>query len=196
MTWWIKARRAHTVLPGMFLPFCFLAVLWRDTVLDLPSFLAGTLPAPVIALLPILLCAALALCLDSRLPAAETTATRRVAWMDTALAGATVLAACATALLAWKLSGADAGLNLGRDTAFLVGLMLLVRSVAGSRAVLAPVAWGFAVLFLGSAPDGHIYFWTVLLRPSTDPIAAAAAVLACAGGLAALLVRPATTSGI
>ncbi|UNS95087.1 hypothetical protein MMF93_00370 [Streptomyces tubbatahanensis] len=77
-----------------------------------------------------------------------------------------------------------------------MGLMLMVRSVAGSRAVLAPVAWGFAVLFLGRAPDGHLYFWTVLLRPGTDPVAATAAVLACAGGLAALLVRPATTAGI
>ncbi|MEU2721784.1 hypothetical protein [Streptomyces smyrnaeus] len=194
MTWWIKARRAHTVLPGLFLPFCLLALLWRDTVLDLPSFLAGAVPAPVIALLPILLCAALALCLDSRLPAAEATAIRPVAWMDTALAAGTVLAACATALLAWKLGGADAGLSLGRDTAFLVGLMLLVRSLAGSRAVLAPVAWGFVVLFLGRGPGGHVYFWTVLLRPSTDPVAATAALLAFAGGLAALLIRPATES--
>ncbi|MEU3192671.1 hypothetical protein ABZ686_18990 [Streptomyces sp. NPDC006992] len=190
MTWWIKARRAHTVLLGQFLLFCLLALLWRDTVLDLPSFLAGALPAPIVALLPVLLCAGLALCLDSRLSAAEATAVRPVARLDTALVVVTVLAACATGLVAWSLGGTSAGLNLGRDTAFLVGLMLLVRSVAGSRAVLAPVAWGFFVLFLGRGPGGHVYFWTVLLRPGSDPIADAAAGLAFAAGLTALLIRP------
>ncbi|MET7638153.1 hypothetical protein [Streptomyces sp. NPDC005438] len=192
MRWWIKARRAHTVLPGLFVPFALLALLWQDTELDLPSFLSGTLPAPISALTPLLLCSALALCLDSRLPAAEETATRPVVWMDVALVLATVLGALLTGFLARALGSVYTGPGLGRDTAFLVGLMLLVRSVAGSRAVLAPVAWGFVVLFLGRGPGGHVHFWTVLFRPLADPVAATAAFLALASGLAALLARPGT----
>ncbi|NGO70878.1 hypothetical protein [Streptomyces boncukensis] len=197
MWWWIKARRAHTLLPAALTVFALFALLVQDAVARLPSFLTGS-DNPVVAMLlvPMPLCAALMMTLESRLTAAEDSATRRVRARD---AGLTLTAVGAAALVGFVLGAAldsDTALAVGRNTAFLTGLMLCVRAAAGAPAVMAPVVWFLAVALFGFDRANHPYFWTVLPRDFGDPAAALAAAVALAAGLTAQLgLRPRTDSG-
>lgn len=191
MLWWLKARRAHTLLPASYGVFVALVLLLQGVVADLPSFLAGG-DNPVVATLmaPVPLYAALLVSLESRLHAAEDTGTRLVRGMDVGLVVAVVAAAALAGFIIGSLLESAGALAVGRNTAFLVGLMLSTRPLIGARAVMIPVVWLLAVMLFGF-DHGHPYFWSVLPRANSDPIALAAAAVALAAGLTCqLTLRP------
>ncbi|MDT0345088.1 hypothetical protein [Streptomyces litchfieldiae] len=164
-----------------------LAVL-QDSVVSLPSLLAGSAnPVLFVLMAPVFVCSALALCLDSRLEEAEQTGVRRPHLYDAVLV-AVILALSVGA--GWALdtaSGATSGLPAGRNTVFLTGLLLVLRTFVGQPAVMAPVAWIFAVIFFGMNNANHPAFWTILPETAGDPLAALATVCAITAGLGALL---------
>ncbi|MFJ9700764.1 hypothetical protein [Streptomyces fradiae] len=189
MTWWLRSRRVTSLLPTAFAFFLLLVLTLQDRWVVMPSFLAGSMPVPLMLSLPVPLSAAVGMCLDSGLADAEAQGTRRVRALDAALVLAVVGAAAGTGLFAWTTLGAsDDALAVGRNTAFLMGVMLLLRAVAGPRGVMAPIVWIFLVLFLGRGSAGQPFFWTVLPRGSGDPVAAVAAGVSLAAGLLALLL--------
>ncbi|GGR86812.1 hypothetical protein GCM10010252_26870 [Streptomyces aureoverticillatus] len=196
MWWWVKARRAHTLLPAALTFLTALVLLVHDTVTQLPSFLTGgDNPVMAMLLVPVPLCAALLMSLESRLHSAEASSARRVRPRDAGLTLAAVGAATAVGLGAGAVLDSDTAVALGRNTAFLTGLMLCVRAVAGTPAVMTPLAWFAAIVFFGFDRTGHPTFWTVLPRANDDPVATTAAALTLAAGLAVQLsTRPRTDS--
>ncbi|MGW3747101.1 hypothetical protein ACWD62_43075 [Streptomyces sp. NPDC005146] len=185
MLWWLKARRAHQVLPCALAAYLFLAAAIQDTTALLPSFTTGIDPVPLMLFVPMPLVAGLMLCLESRLPSAEVTATRQVIALDTTLILGVVAAANLVSLAAFAALGSTEAATTGRNTAFLVGMMLTVRAVVGQPAVMAPVLWLVTVLLFGFKPGNDPYPWTVLPEPLEAPHAAWAAALTLGLGLVA-----------
>ncbi|MGP4109717.1 hypothetical protein ACTWP5_02215 [Streptomyces sp. 4N509B] len=183
-----------TVLVGGLLLFMLVLVLLQDRVVDLPSFLASSSrPVLFVLMAPVPLCAALMTCLESRLTEAEDSGVRSVRLLDAGLVLAAVAAAGGIGALLGVLLDSSAAPAAGRNAVFLVGLMLCVRAVVGSTAVMAPVVWIFAVILLGMSPTSNAV-WAVLPEPAGDPLAGVAAAVALAAGLTLQLFRrrPAT----
>ncbi|GAA3861680.1 hypothetical protein [Streptomyces sedi] len=184
MWWWLKGRRAFSVLAWGLGAFAAAVAVLGDATVELPSILSGSAnPVLFVLMAPIPLCAALELSLGSRLAEAEETATRRVRALDAGL----VLGVCALALAVGGavhlLTGDTYAVAAGRNVAFLTGLLLCARVFVGQAAIAAPVLWIFAVIFAGFSRGGHAAFWTVLPEPNGDLPAALAACLALASGL-------------
>ncbi|HTF07537.1 MAG TPA: hypothetical protein VK659_05115 [Asanoa sp.] len=193
MRWWVRARRAHAVLPAALLLFTVLLVVVQNGTAALPSAFTGTQQVALLMFVPVPVLSALMLCLESRLAAQEATGIRPVRSLDAALAVATVAACAALALAVGALIGSIGLTGAGavaRNTAFLTGLMLAVRAVAGQTAIMAPVGWLLAVMFVGFRAGNDPYPWTVLPEPTSAPHAALGAALMLAAGLAALLLTP------
>ncbi|MGH3312128.1 MAG: hypothetical protein ACRDP3_16330 [Streptomyces sp.] len=192
MWWWITARRAHIVISAALAAYVLLLVVLQDTTTELPSPLTSS-GAPVLLVLmaPVPLCAGMMSSLQSRLLAAEETGVRPLKAMDTALVLAVITAALAVGAAVDELLDTTGALAAGRNTAFLIGLMLCIAPLAGARAVLLPAAWVITVALAGFTPTGHAYPWTVVGRDLADPYAAVAAPLVLAAGLAVQLrARP------
>ncbi|MDT0308607.1 hypothetical protein RM780_16810 [Streptomyces sp. DSM 44917] len=185
MIWWLKARRVRSVvLGGLGLFLVALAVL-QDAVVDLPSFVTSSAnPVLFVLMAPVPVCAALMTALESRLAEAEETGTRNVPLLDAALILATVASAVAVGGVLGLAVDSGAAQAAGRNVAFLTGLMLCVRTVAGSTAVMAPVGWIFAVIFLALPGQGRADLWAVLPEPAGHAPAAVASATALAAGLA------------
>ncbi|MDJ1135686.1 hypothetical protein [Streptomyces iconiensis] len=114
--------------------------------------------------------------------------------MDAGLVLTVVAAAVLAGLVIGSLLDSPSALAVGRNTCFLVGLMLCARPLMGAPAVMAPVVWLLAVMLFGFG-QGHPYFWSVLPRANGDPIALTAAAVALAGGLTCqLTLRPRAAS--
>lgn len=188
--WWLKARRAHTVLPLALAAFLVLTVVVQDGSAVLPSFTNGLDPVPLMLFVPMPLVVGLMLCLESRLDAAEVSGTRPVPFLDTALSLAVVVAAALAGRAAEALLDSAQAAATGRNTAFLAGLMLLVRSFAGQPAIMAPVAWLVAVLLFGFSAGNDPQPWTILPEPPSAGHAVIAATLTLTAGLAAQLLTP------
>ncbi|MEU9618383.1 hypothetical protein [Streptomyces sp. NPDC048155] len=163
----------------------------QGKTLSLPSILSGTSNQFLFTLIaPVPLCAALAASLESRIFSPEETGLRNIPLLD---AGLTLLS---TAVAAASALGVSAALNspgasaAGRNAAFLVGLTLFSRSIIGRPAVMVPVAWIFCVVFFGYQNSQQPYFWTILPESSSNPYAAAVAVVALSAGLAAQIFWP------
>ncbi|MDT0342409.1 hypothetical protein [Streptomyces litchfieldiae] len=160
----------------------------QDSVVSLPSLLAGSAnPVLFVLMAPVFVCSGLALCLDSRLEEAERTGVRRPHLWDAALVVAVLGLSVGAGWALDAASGATSGVPAGRNTVFLTGLLLVLRALVGSPAVMAPVAWIFAVIFFGLDNANHPAFWTVLPETAGDPVAALATVCAITAGLGALL---------
>ncbi|MEV7865734.1 hypothetical protein AB0P17_06440 [Streptomyces sp. NPDC088124] len=186
MTLWLKARRAHTVLPFSLLLFTVFAVLVRDVVVVLPS-IAGSHQVVLSLFVPIPLVAGMALCLESRVAAAEASAVRTVARLDAGLVLATMAAAVSISLLIRQVTQAPQVDITGRNTVFLTGLMLCGRIISRQRAVLIPTVWPIVVVLVGFRPTGDAYPWTIIPEPAGAPHATiAAALFMCTGILAQL----------
>ncbi|MBB1244658.1 hypothetical protein GL263_13940 [Streptomyces durbertensis] len=186
MRWWFFARQAHVLLPATLLLTLAVVLTARDRAIPVPTFgLSGMMEVVFLLFAPLPVAAALLTCLESRQAAAEVTGIRPVARYDVLLSLSTVLAVTAIGLLVGVLTDATEVLALGRNTAFLVGLMLCVYPFVGNRAAAAPLLWVLAVLYLGFRPSKDPYPWTVIPEPLSAPHAAVSAALALLAGLAA-----------
>ncbi|WP_146057183.1 MULTISPECIES: hypothetical protein [unclassified Streptomyces] len=163
-----------------------LTAFLHDTTAVLPS-LYGGVEVVAVLFVPVPVVVALLACLDSRTDAAEVAGVRAVGALDAALAVAVTAVTGGFGFLLGALLGSTAPMTLGRDTAFLVGLMLCVRAVAGSAAAMAPVAWILIVIFFGFRQTRDPYPWTIIAEPIGAPHAAAGAALMSLAGLTALL---------
>ncbi|MFE3516084.1 hypothetical protein [Streptomyces sp. NPDC059166] len=182
MRMWLKTRRVP-VLAATLVAYAALTAAAGDSLVDLPS-LGSETARPLVLFAPLLACMGLTLSLSSRLPSAEASGSRPVARYDQALVLATVLAAIAVAYAVTVLADAPLANTAGRNTAFLVGLMLCVRRVAGHEvAALAPVAWVITMMLVGDAGGGgRPHPWSVvLLSPDHLPAALTAAVALALG---------------
>lgn len=188
--WWLKARRAHSVLPAALAVFVALSVTIQDGSAVLPSFTNGLDPVPLMLFVPMSLVVGLMLSLESRLDAAEISGTRPVRLLDAALSCAVVAVAAGVGFATEGLLDSAHAAAGGRNTAFLLGLMLITRAFAGQSAVMAPVAWLVAVLLFGFDSGNEPQPWTVLPEEPRAVHAALAACAALAAGLAAQLIAP------
>jgi hypothetical protein len=183
VTWWFKARKGHTLLPLAVLLFTAALYLVQDTTVLLPS-VTGSPRVALSLFVPVPLFALLMAMLESRLPAAETSAVRSVTRLDNALVAAVMGAAVPSSALVAVLQGTGAATAAGRNSLFLTGLMLLGRAWIGQTAVMLPVGWLVTIAvvgFRGSVPRP----WTVVALPAPSPFAAAACLAVFALGLAA-----------
>lgn len=184
--WWLKARRAHTVLPIALGTYVVLLAAVRDTSVALPSLTGGG--QVVLALfVPVPLVAALMLCLDSRLTAPEATGIRPLPAMDTLLIVATVCCAVLLSAAVAVVFSDWQAVTAGRNTLFLTGLLLCARPVLGQPAALAPVGWLMIVALIGFRPGNDPAPWTVVPEPLGAPHAALGALLLFVAGLAVQL---------
>ncbi|MFJ2111662.1 MULTISPECIES: hypothetical protein [unclassified Streptomyces] len=174
---WLKTRRIP-VLAAALAAYAALTAAAGDTLVNLPS-LGSDAARPLVLFAPLLACTGLALSLSSRLPAAEASGSRPIARFDQALVLATVLATVAVSYAVSVLLNAESANMAGRNTAFLAGLMLCARRIAGHQvAAIAPVAWVITMMLIGnSGSNGQPYPWTVILMPP-DHIPAALAAIA------------------
>lgn len=187
MRWWIKTRRAYTVVAAGVLASTLLGTLVGDQQVLLPSLFSGAQTAVLIVFIPIPVVACLALSLDSRLTAFEASAVRAIPARDVGLVVAAIFA-CLCVALAFQSGTA---LCVTRNAAFLAGLMLLTRPFARQAAVMVPVAWIALVVFLSRRPWPDPDPWTVLPEPASAPHAVLAATASLAAGLALhLRARP------
>lgn len=181
MRWWIKARRAHLALPAGLAALALLVALFRDHLAGMPS-LAGGGEVMLMMFAPLPVCTALMFSLTSRLPDAEVSGQRPVAAMDLALSVATVGVVAGIGYGAGALLDSQAAASVGRNTAFLVGLMLLARPVLRSRAGIVPAGWVILVVLGGYTPLREPKFWAVLPYPGNHvPALLATAGILCAG---------------
>ncbi|WP_436737931.1 hypothetical protein [Streptomyces sp. BBFR102] len=164
MTLWWKVRALPVPAVGLVL-FAVLAAVVGNASAELPS-LYGATAQPLLLFAPLVLTLALSHCLHRRLPSAEATGVRAGAWWDRVLALSVAGLGCGAVVLLPVASGGPDQDAAGRNTLFLVGLLLVVRRVAGELAgAVAPVAWVLAMTLIGSAGPGRTYVWSVVLLP-------------------------------
>ncbi|MFD9908297.1 hypothetical protein [Streptomyces sp. NPDC059063] len=186
MIWWFKARRLLPVLlPGL-VAFTLIVAVAHDRAVELPGMLsAGGNRVFLLQIVPLVITSTLAHSLDQRLVEAEAVATRDVRRLDTLLVTACVLTAVAAGLIIGALSGSDEATMVGRNTAFLTGLMLLAGAVHPKASTVAPVGWVFAIIFLGYADFHRPWPWVVTLHAPSSIPALSLCLLVLAGGLVA-----------
>ncbi|GGR67420.1 hypothetical protein GCM10010252_01440 [Streptomyces aureoverticillatus] len=185
MIWWFKARRVWAVLVPCMALFAAVVAGFNGVAVEFPSLLVGGSNDFLVMLLaPVPVTSGLLLSLSSRLEEGEAAAWRPVSRYDTVLVLVTGAFAIVVGGVAGQASGSDDAWSTGRNTLFLIGLMLLVHAVAPQGAVAVPVGWIFMVVLIGFDRFHHPYPWTVLPQPPTDPPAFAAALVTFAAGLA------------
>ena len=187
---WLSTRRIG-VLAAALAAYAALTAAAGDTLVDLPSLGSGA-ARPLVVFAPLLACMGLALSLSSRLPAAEASGSRPVPRFDQALVLATVLTTVAVAHAVTVLLDAQTANTAGRNTAFLVGLMLCGRRIAGHQAAaITPVAWVITMMLIGnSGGNGQAHPWTVILMPPDHIPAALTATVMLALGMASSPAAP------
>ncbi|MFD8806548.1 hypothetical protein [Streptomyces sp. NPDC059597] len=190
MRLWLTARQ----FPYLALALVACAALTAaagDTAVALPS-LGSSAARPLVLFAPLLVCTGLVHCLGSALPGAEASGSRPVARFDQALIVATVLLTIVVAYAVAVFLDAPTAHTVGRNTAFLTGLMLCARRLAGPQpAAVAPVAWVITVMLIGNAgANGQPYPWTVVLMPPDHLPAALAATATLALGVLAAPAGP------
>ncbi|MDX3098724.1 hypothetical protein PV703_24260 [Streptomyces sp. ME01-24h] len=188
MTFWIRCRRATTTLPAGCAAAFVLALLLGGSAVPLPALtLGGTATVQLNQFVPVLVAAVLALCLDTRIPAAEASGIRKIRRLDAALVlGVVALLELAGALtaLAFDEPSTHPLWTLGRNTACAAGLLLLARPWLRGAAVMVPVAMVFGVVLFGYRQPTDPYPWGFVLEPATSPFAASACIVIAAAGVA------------
>lgn len=176
MIWWIQARRLVPVLgPGVVL-FTILVVLFTDAQANLVSWTVGSQVIPIVTFAPLAVAATLAICLDSRLPEAELTSIRRIPLLDAGLIVVLLLLALGVSWFAFGLTHDEATLTVGRNTVFLVGLMLIARSFTNRGGIVVATGWVMVVILVGRRTSSDYYPWAVTGLPLSTVHAATAAV--------------------
>ncbi|MEE1766038.1 MULTISPECIES: hypothetical protein [unclassified Streptomyces] len=181
--WWVKARRAHTVLAGSLAGFFVLILTFRNGTVTLPSLTISSGLVPLALLAPVPLVSGLLLCLESRLAGPEATAVRGVEKLDAAL----IVGVMAVTVVMGGLTGlaldSPPTVTTGRNALFLTGLALCARPVMGLPAVMVPVAWLVTTILCGFRATNDPRPWTIIAEPITAPHAAAGAALVFLVGL-------------
>ncbi|MFB7421200.1 hypothetical protein ACFC18_26470 [Streptomyces sp. NPDC056121] len=183
MIWWCRARLLVPVLlPGL-LTFALGLVVARDDAIALPSFFnAGGNRIAFVQVLPLMVSSTLAYAMTQRLTEAEALARRPIALLDTGLSAAAGFLALAASVTVWHFGGSQESLAAGRNTLFLIGLMLIAARINSQAATLTPVAWMFAMLFIGFKDHHRPWFWAVTLhRADFAPTFALCALVFIAG---------------
>ncbi|MFD5697406.1 hypothetical protein [Streptomyces lasiicapitis] len=186
MIWWVKARRLLPVLlPGIGALTLIVAVA-HDRAIELPGMLtAGANRVFLMQLIPLVITSTLAHCLTQRLDEAEAVATRNLRRLDVLLVVACVLTVALVGLVIGAASGSDEAAMVGRNTAFLTGVMLLAEALHPKAAVVAPVGWVFIIMFLGHSDYHSPWPWAVTLHAPSNLPALAVCSLVFIGGLIA-----------
>ncbi|MFF9074334.1 hypothetical protein ACF1A9_18825 [Streptomyces sp. NPDC014872] len=193
MTWWFDARRVPAVLLPLCAVFGVVLALAHEWTTTLPSLASGSNTVRFLMFLPVIVVSGLHHCLGQRLHEAEAMSPRPVRRYDVLLVMAVVVFTVLAGLAVGALSGDDAARAVGRNTAFLTGLMLLAHRFAPQAAAGVPVGWVFLTVFAGSDAYRRPRFWSVLEHPAGSVPALAEALVCCAAGLAVhLLARPRT----
>ncbi|WP_282702406.1 hypothetical protein [Streptomyces sp. CC219B] len=166
MILWLKARRVHVLVAPATLAFIVVVAVGYDQYVQLPSLLgSGGNRVFLVQLAPVVITSALAQSLAHRVPEIEKTARRNTRLLDSALITTTVAVA---AMAVWALGDASRSqevLMAARNVVFLTGLMVLTRVLHEQAAVMAPVTWVFAVIFLGHRDPYRPWPWAVTLHP-------------------------------
>ncbi|MEU1519569.1 hypothetical protein ABZ490_46920 [Streptomyces sp. NPDC005811] len=126
--------------------------------------------------------------LESRVDSIEKSGFRGLGILDISLVCVVVVLAVSISLLLGLAIGSPAVIAAGRNTAFLLGLMLCARWAVGQAAVVAPVVWLMIVMFFGFRTGNDPYPWSILPEPPDAIHAAAGALISFVGGLAFLFL--------
>ncbi|MEU5612638.1 hypothetical protein ACI2L4_03265 [Streptomyces sparsogenes] len=178
----------HAVLPLALTAYVILMASVRNLVAFFPSFASGgSVQVRSSLFIPVCLLAGLMMCLESRLGPPEISATRRVALLDVGLTIAFTSAGIAVSFVVAVLANSPESVAVGRNTAFLAGLMLLARNWAGPPAVMIPFAWIMVVMFVGFRTPSDPRPWTIIPEPAGAIHAAVGAFLMFIIGIAAQL---------
>lgn len=193
LIWWFKARRIPTVLLPLCAVFVVVLALAYEWTATLPSLASGSSTVRFLTFVPVIVVAALHYCLSQRLHEAEALSQRPVLRYDVLLILASVCFTVLAGLAVGLLAGDDAARAVGRNVAFLTGLMLLAHRFVPQAAAGVPVGWVFLAVFAGSDAFRRPRFWSVLEHPTTSVPALAETLLCFATGIAVyLLARPRT----
>lgn len=183
MTWWLKARQIVPVLGSGLVAIAFAVGLFHDTSAALVSWTVSRQTVPVLTFAPLILAAALALCLDSRLPESELTSIRPVPILDSLLITAALAVTFTMTAVAYMFTHADETLVLARNAVFLTGLMLTVRSFAARGGIVVATGWVLVVILVGHRTPTEYFSWAVTGLPIDVPHATIAAVVAISLGV-------------
>jgi hypothetical protein len=184
MIWWLKARRVHPFLTIGMVAYTAAALLVQDITILLPVFTLSTSGLTQLAFFtPVIVIGTLAQVLDNRLISAETSGVRRIRLMDTALISATITTILLVTTVGAWITGSEAVLTTGRNTCFLIGLMLCARALANRAGIILPLAWIFIVIFFGRKTSTSYYEWAITAQPAASLFPAACAFVALGLGL-------------
>lgn len=190
--WW-KARLVTSVLVPSLAAFFVVTAATYQWSAAFPSLTGGNGTVRFLTFVPLIVVSPLHHCLTQRLEAAELLSLRPIRRHDAALVVTTVALCTVAGLAIGTLAGDDAARAVGRNVAFLTGLMLMVNALLPKAAAGVPVAWVLIALFLGRDAFHRPYFWSVLEHRAASPLALAEAMLCFACGLAVhLRQRPRT----
>jgi hypothetical protein len=188
MRWWLKVRRAHWVPAASLALYLLLMLAAHDTVISLPSLATGTVQARLGLFAPLTVVLGLALCLDSRLEAPEASGVRATTRLDMGLSLLLACSAMGLSLLAWSFVGSAELVSYGRNSLFLIGLLLIVLPLMREAAALIPAAWLLLVMLVGFRSPLDPYPWTVVPEPVGAYHAWAGSVLVFSAGIVCQLL--------
>ncbi|MFE9457123.1 hypothetical protein [Streptomyces californicus] len=184
MILWIRARRAFPVLvPGLLVFLAVITVGRQENVL-LPGLInSGRNHVQLVHFAPLIVTSTLAHCLAQRLAEAELTTVRRIRLLDVGLVTVTTALAVSASCLVAGITHTDLVYEAGRNTLFLVGLMLIAGGLHPQAATLSPVAWVFAAMFAGYRDYDRPWIWAVTLHPAHIVVTACFCLLVFTAGL-------------
>lgn len=185
MILWVRARRVLPVLVPCLLAFLMVITAGRQESVLLPGLIGGGRNrVQLVHLAPLIVTSALTYCLNQKLAEAELTTVRRIRLLDAALSTAAVALAASVSCLLAGITHADLLYEVGRNTAFLAGVMLIAGALHPQAATLAPVAWVFTVMFAGYRDYDQPWIWAVTLHPAHIVVTASFCLVVFATGLA------------
>ncbi|WP_079406447.1 hypothetical protein [Streptomyces sp. 3211] len=191
MNWWAASRNV-AALAAVAAVTAGAGLAFGQSRLPVPAMVGGAghfLLAALITVIP----AVTWLALTGRArDATETVAVRAVHRLDTSLAAACATLALSMAVLGHFAGAAPVALAIGRNTAFYLGLALILNPLTGAR-IAAPLLTAVPlVLAVGGWKSGGrgAQPWAVVLHPSASMPALLAGVAVLVAGATFSSLRP------